>query len=122
MNDTTIDAGTAPASDAGPPAPKTCENCDTPLQGHYCDDCGQSMHNPIRHFGHAIEEFFEAFWHLDGRVFRTLRELQVPGRVAVNYLAGHRARYIAPHRLFVVLSVLTFFVVSVSVHVEGGSM
>ncbi|MGY1457899.1 DUF3667 domain-containing protein [Luteimonas sp. A534] len=95
-----------------------CENCAAALHGEFCHACGQSVHNPIRHFGHAIEEFFEAFWHLDGRVFRTLRDLWFPGRVAINYLAGHRARYIAPLRLFVILSVLTFFIGAVSVHVD----
>lgn len=92
------------------------------LHGEFCHACGQSVHSPIRHFGHAVEEFFEAFWHLDGRVFRTLRELWFPGRVAVEYLAGHRARYIAPLRLFVVLSLLTFFIGAVAVHVgDDGS-
>lgn len=100
------------------PAPTHCENCAAPLQGVFCHACGQSVHNPVRHMGHAVEEFFEAFWHLDGRVFRTLRDLMFPGRVAVNYLAGHRARYIAPLRLFVVLSVLTFFIGAVLVHVD----
>jgi hypothetical protein len=99
--------------------PARCENCDAVLHGEFCHACGQSVHNPIRHFGHAVEEFFEAFWHLDGRVFRTLRDLWSPGRVAINYLAGHRARYIAPLRLFVILSVLTFFIGAVSVHVDG---
>ncbi|MBJ6980896.1 DUF3667 domain-containing protein [Luteimonas sp. MC1572] len=80
------------------------------------------MHNPIRHAGHAVEEFFEAFWHLDGRLFRTLRDLVLPGRVAINYLAGHRARYIAPLRLFVVLSLLTFFIGSAAVHIEEGAV
>ena len=101
-------------------APEQCENCDTPLQGHYCHACGQSVHNPMRHFGHAVEEFFEAFWHLDGRVFRTLRDLMAPGRVAINYLAGKRVRYIAPLRLFVILSLLTFFVGKLVVHVDVG--
>jgi ribosomal protein L12E/L44/L45/RPP1/RPP2 len=101
-------------------APARCENCDTPLQGHYCHACGQSVHNPMRHFGHAVEEFFEAFWHLDGRVFRTLRDLMAPGRVAANYLAGKRVRYIAPLRLFVILSLLTFFVGKLVVHVDVG--
>lgn len=90
--------------------PTHCENCAAALHGEFCHACGQSIHNPIRHLGHAIEEFFEAFRHLDGRLFRTLRDLWTPGRVAINYLAGHRARYIAPLRLFVVTSVLTFFV------------
>lgn len=100
-------------------APANCENCATPLQGPYCHACGQSLHSPTRHFGHAVEEVFESFWHLDGRVFRTLRDLMVPGRVARNYLAGQRVRYIAPLRLFVILSLLTFFVGQLVVHVDG---
>ncbi|GAB2627159.1 DUF3667 domain-containing protein [Lysobacter erysipheiresistens] len=99
--------------------PSHCENCDAALQGEFCHQCGQSMHNPIRHAGHAIEEFFEAFWHLDGRLWRTLRDLMVPGRTARNYLAGHRQRYIAPLRLFVVLSVLTFFLGALTIHFDS---
>jgi len=99
-------------------APANCENCGTPLQGHYCHACGQSVHSPTRHFGHAVEEVFESFWHLDGRVFRTLRDLLVPGRIARNYLAGQRARYIAPLRLFLILSLLTFFIGTLVVHVD----
>ena len=90
--------------------PTHCENCATPLQGGYCHRCGQSAVNPIRDTHHAIVEVFESFWHLDGRVFRTLRDLLAPGRVARDYLAGHRARYIAPLRMFVVATLLTFFV------------
>jgi hypothetical protein len=105
-----------------PDAHGHCENCHADLHGHYCHECGQSVHSPIRHFGHAVEEFFEAFWHLDGRLFRTLRDLASPGRVAIAYLAGHRARYIAPLRLFVVLSVLTFFIGAASVHLDGDAV
>lgn len=90
--------------------PRRCDNCGAVLAGAFCHECGQSVHDPIRHIGHAIEEVFESLWHLDGRVFRTLRDLLVPGRVARGYLQGHRARYIAPLRMFVVLSLLTFFV------------
>lgn len=94
--------------------PTACENCATALQGRYCHLCGQAAANPLRHFGHAVEEFFESVWHLDGRVFRTLRELFMPGRVACHYLAGQRARYIAPLRLFIVTTVLTFFLVGLA--------
>jgi hypothetical protein len=93
-----------------------CENCEVPLQGGFCHLCGQSAHSPLRHAGHALEEFFESFWHLDGRIFRTLRELLSPGRLANAYLGGQRVRYIAPLRLFVILSVLTFFVAQYVIH------
>ena len=99
------------------PAPAGCENCATPLQGEFCHHCGQSSHNPLRHAGHAIEEVFESFWHLDGRIFRTLRTLCSPGRLANAYLAGHRAPYVAPLRLFVIVSVLTFFIAQFAVHI-----
>jgi hypothetical protein len=65
-------------------APFACENCQTALQGCYCHLCGQPAANPLRHVGHAIEEFFESFWHLDGRVFRTLRDLPRPGASPAN--------------------------------------
>ena len=96
-----------PSEDAHPSA---CENCGTPLHGDFCHACGQSTHSPVRHVAHAVEEVFESFWHLDGRIFRTVRDLFVPGRIANRYLGGHRVRYVAPMRLFVILTLLTFFV------------
>ena len=99
-------------------APAACENCGSVLQGSYCHVCGQHAHSPLHNFGHAVEEVFESFWHLDGRIFRTVRDLFVPGRVAAGYLAGHRARYVAPLRLFVIVSLLTFFVGKATLHID----
>ncbi|HEY0333067.1 MAG TPA: DUF3667 domain-containing protein [Stenotrophomonas sp.] len=99
--------------------PEACENCTTTLQGEFCHACGQSAHSPVRSFGHAVEEVFESFWHLDGRIFRTLRDLLVPGRLALAYLAGQRVRYVPPMRLFVVLSLVTFFVARLAVHIDN---
>ena len=99
-----------------------CVNCQAALQGHYCHHCGQSAHNPLKHVGHAIEEVFESFWHLDGRIFRTLRDLLVPGRVAVNFLKGQRVGYVQPLRLFVILTLFTFFVGKLTVHADDMRM
>ncbi len=103
-------------------APSLCENCASVLQGHYCHVCGQHAHSPLRNFRHAVEEVFESFWHLDGRIFRTVRDLFVPGRVAAGYLAGHRVRYVAPLRLFVILSLLTFFVGKATLHIDDDAV
>lgn len=88
----------------------------------FCYQCGQSIHNPVRHAGHALEEVFESFWHLDGRLLRTLRDLLVPGRTALEYLAGHRQRYMPPLRLFVVMSLLAFFVGKLTIHPDSESI
>lgn len=102
-----------------PSALARCDNCGTVLQGGFCHVCGQHAHNPLRSFAHAAEEVFESFWHLDGRIFRTLADLFVPGRVAINYLSGQRVRYLPPLRLFLILSVLTFFVGKLTLHVDA---
>jgi hypothetical protein len=99
-------------------APTGCENCGAVLQGHYCHVCGQRAHNPLRSFAHAVEEVFESLWHLDGRIFRTMTDLFVPGRVAANYLGGHRVRYIAPLRLFLILTFIAFFVGKLTLNLD----
>lgn len=103
-------------------APAACDNCATPLTGEYCSHCGQHAHNPLRSFAHAVEDVLESFWHLDGRIVRTLRDLLFPGRLAVRFLRGHRAPYVPPLRLFVVMSVLTFFVAQYAFHWEGANV
>ena len=98
--------------------PSRCDNCETPLVGAYCHICGQHAHNPLRSFAHAVEDIFESFWHLDGRIFRTLRDLLFPGRLAANYLGGQRVAYLPPLRLFVILSLLTFFIGKLTLHID----
>lgn len=102
------------------PHPDNCENCQTALQGPYCHECGQHGHNPLKSFRHAIEDVFESFWHVDGRIFRTLRDLLLPWRIINNYLGGQRVRYIPPLRIFVILSLVTFFVAHFAIHSETG--
>lgn len=114
-----IEPITATMSHDGP-HPDNCENCKTALQGPYCHACGQHGHNPLKSFRHAIEDVFESFWHVDGRIFRTLRDLLLPWRIINNYLGGQRVRYIPPLRIFVILSLVTFFVAHFAIHSETG--
>lgn len=102
---------TAPTTEGEPVAVEVrCRNCGAQLLGPHCHACGQAARNPFGRLRDAAADVFEAAFDVDGRILRTLRDLLVPGRLAMNYLAGRRARYVAPIRLFVVLSVLTFFV------------
>jgi hypothetical protein len=91
--------------------PSTCANCGSTLDGRYCSSCGQLadlFHRPI---WSLIADGLDGLFSLEGRFFKTVPPLMLrPGEVSRNYLAGARARYMAPFRLFLFAS-LTMFVV-----------
>jgi hypothetical protein len=88
-----------------------CANCETPIQGPYCYNCGQLAEGFHRSIGHLIVEGFESFFHFDGRLFQTLPKLALkPGLLTREYLDGKRAAQIPPLRLFLVVLLIVFFV------------
>ena len=88
-----------------------CANCETPLVGTYCHGCGQlaeDFHKSIWKLG---REALESFFHLDGRLARTLPQLILrPGRLTRDYIDGKRAFQVPPLRMFLVVLLLTFLV------------
>jgi hypothetical protein len=100
-----------------PSAPGTirCANCGASLTGRYCSECGQRHHEqPIHHFGHFVREATEDLTHADSRLWQTLIALLIrPGFLTREFLDGRRARYLPPVRLYLVLSVLFFLIVTV---------
>jgi hypothetical protein len=65
----------------------------------------------VRHFGSIMGDFLDTVLNIDARVFRTLWPLlSKPGYLSKEYFAGRRVRYVSPVRLFVFLSLVTFFV------------
>jgi hypothetical protein len=89
--------------------PATCANCDAPLTGPYCAQCGQHAHESARAVATLLHDGWEVLTHLDGRLWRTLAALMLrPGRLTQEYFAERRARYLPPVRLYLVLSVLFF--------------
>lgn len=63
--------------------------------------------------GHLLGETFETLTHADSRLWRTLRTLvSRPGELTREWSAGHRASYLPPIRLYLVLSVVFFLMVA----------
>lgn len=86
----------------------TCRNCDASLTGAYCAACGQParLHDTVAGLFH---EFAHGVAHFDGRLWRTLPLLALdPGRLSREWIAGRRARYIAPLPLFLFAVFLLF--------------
>lgn len=86
-----------------------CLNCGAQLQGAYCHACGQkatSLGVGMHDFAH---EAMHELSHVDGKVLLTLKLLVTkPGQLTKEFLAGRRARYISPVRLYLTCSLLFF--------------
>ena len=86
-----------------------CLNCGTPLTGPFCSACGQREHSRIISLGLLAKEALGDIYHVDSRLWRTLRALILkPGFLTVEFFAGRRARYIPPFRLYLVVSIVLF--------------
>ncbi|WLI88633.1 DUF3667 domain-containing protein [Massilia sp. R2A-15] len=90
-------------------APSHCLNCGAAVANNFCSVCGQETvpHVPsVREFFH---EFIGHYVALEGKLWNTLALMIFrPGRLTADYIAGRRARYVAPLRLYLTLSVLFF--------------
>lgn len=92
-----------------------CLNCGTRLTGHYCTECGQSARIRGLSFWPLIKEFVEELWDVDSRTWRSLLPLMFrPGYLTNAYLAGRRARYVSPLRLYMTVSVLFFVIAAIT--------
>src|SRR6516165_4666774 len=115
-------AGAATATAATPATPATpatarCDNCGAAVSGHYCAACGQRLEAPVQSLWHFTQEATEDLTHTDSRLWRTLGALLFrPGYLTREFLAGRRARYLPPVRLYLVISVLFFLWASATPH------
>lgn len=96
-------------ADLAPGTP--CPNCATALAGAYCHGCGQLAESFHKSVWALAWEGLQSFFHLDGRLARTLpRLIARPGRLTREYLDGKRASQTPPLRQFLVILLLTFLV------------
>ena len=98
---------------AATPASERCENCGNEVTQRYCGACGQRLEPPVHSLWHFSRVATEDLTHADSRVWRTLwRAVVQAGNLTSEFLAGRRARYLPPVRLYLVVSVAFFLVAS----------
>lgn len=89
--------------------PVKCGNCDAPLTGPYCSQCGQHAHESARSLTVVLHDGWHLLTHIDSRFWSTIRMLlAAPGQLTLDYFADRRARHVSPLQLYVVLSVAFF--------------
>jgi hypothetical protein len=86
-----------------------CLNCGASLVGPWCAQCGQRDPHPDVPLHELLHDIAHEFTHWDGKVLGTIRELvSRPGQLTVDFLAGRRARWLPPFRLYLIVSVAYF--------------
>jgi hypothetical protein len=90
---------------------KNCLNCGTILQGHYCHNCGQENLELKENFVHMMEHTVSDYFHFDHLFFHTLKPLLFrPGYLTVEYVAGRRAQYLHPVKMYIFISIVYFLI------------
>ncbi|HTB26485.1 MAG TPA: DUF3667 domain-containing protein [Puia sp.] len=90
---------------------KNCLNCGHYVEERYCTHCGQENVEVKESFRHLIGHFFSDLTHYDSKFFTSLKDLLFkPGYLTNEYLAGRRANYLHPIRMYVFVSFLYFLV------------
>ncbi|QFU77246.1 DUF3667 domain-containing protein [Halioglobus maricola] len=92
---------------------QTCRNCKTPVDGEYCSHCGQREGHADKRFLDLAGEIVGDVFDVDSRLWRTLTSLLFrPGKLTAEFIAGRRARYIPPLRLYLIFSFVVFLVMA----------
>jgi hypothetical protein len=90
-------------------------------RARYCAACGQKrLHVHDHSTWHLLKESFGDFFHFDSKFVATLKTLLIrPGFLTTEFLAGRRARYFEPFKLFLFISFLFFLTTGMIEHYQA---
>jgi len=90
-------------------AENDCLNCGATLQGKFCHVCGQENLQIKESFGHMMNHAISDYFHFDQQFFNTLKPLLFkPGKLTNEYMAGKRASYLHPVKMYIFISFIYF--------------
>ncbi|MEN2413505.1 DUF3667 domain-containing protein [Flavobacterium mesophilum] len=92
---------------------KTCLNCRHVVEQKFCPNCGQENSDTRKTFHHLFVHFFEDLTHYENAFWKTIKNLLVkPSTLTKEYLSGKRLSYLAPVRLYIFISFITFLLIA----------
>lgn len=102
----------------------SCLNCGYTLAKNfdYCPKCGQENNDRQISFRQLISEFFSNYFSLDSRFGRSVKPFFLqPGRLTQAFMEGKRVSFANPIRLYLVISLVHFFFLSLTGSLEADS-
>jgi hypothetical protein len=92
-----------------------CLDCGAAVDYNFCCVCGQETRLHVPSAFEFFHEFVAHYVALEGKLWRTLGLLLFrPGMLSAEYIAGRRARYVQPLRIYLSFSIIFFAVLKLS--------
>ncbi|MGM5471078.1 DUF3667 domain-containing protein [Flavobacteriaceae bacterium LMO-SS05] len=92
---------------------QTCLNCQHVVEQRFCPNCGQENTEITKSFHHLFKHFFEDLTHYDSAFWKSIFYLFFkPAALTKAYLSGKRLSFLPPIRLYIFISFVTFFLIS----------
>jgi hypothetical protein len=86
---------------------KKCLNCEMPIEGNFCKNCGQSSSVSRITLKETINHFISSSFSIEGPFRKTITDLiKNPGALFRSYISGQRKTYYKPVALFVLSTAL----------------
>ena len=93
---------------------KTCLNCRYVTANRFCPNCGQENTDTRKTFHHLFIHFFEDLTHYENAFCLSIKNLLFkPATLTKEYLSGKRLSYLAPVRLYIFISFITFLLITI---------
>lgn len=93
----------------------TCLNCGHVVEKRFCPNCGQENTETKESFHYLFTHTIEDIVHYDSGFWKTIKYLLFyPAKLTTEYLAGKRKKYVAPVKLYIFISFITFLILSMT--------
>ncbi len=95
---------------------KTCLNCGKEFESNFnfCPYCGQANKKNNLSLKYIVSEFLSVNFNVDSKLFLSLKLLLLrPAFLTREYLAGKHTKYLSPVRIYLLVSLVYFFLLSI---------
>ena len=93
---------------------ETCKNCNEPLNGKFCHNCGEKVVEKTDFSLKTIlHQFVDGVFNIDSKVYQTFAHLLFkPGKLTTRYIEGIRKPFMKPIQVFLIANVLFFLLLT----------
>ncbi|MCL9805558.1 DUF3667 domain-containing protein [Flavobacterium amniphilum] len=93
---------------------KTCLNCHHVVENRFCPNCGQENKETKESFHYLFFHTVEDLVHYDSGFWKTIKYLLFyPAKLTNEYIKGRRKMFVPPVKLYIFISFITFFILSI---------